>query len=106
MMAPRHPDPERPVPETLQLLTYEYAEDVLERREPYRAEHLAAIARWKADGRLVIAGAVGVPPHAAVLAFRGEPQVAEEFTKDDPYVAAGIVTAWKVEPWTVVTPLD
>jgi uncharacterized protein YciI len=91
--------------ETLHLLIYEYVEDVVERRKPVRDAHLATIERWREEGHLVIAGAVGDPPHTAMLAFRGDPQVAETFVVDDPYVAAGLVTRWSVQPWTVVTPL-
>jgi hypothetical protein len=27
---------------------------------------------------------------------------ADAFAREDPYVAAGLVTSWRVEPWTVV----
>ena len=86
-------------PERLQVLLYDYVEDVLERRVPHRAAHLALAGRWKADGRMVMGGALGDPPHGGLLVFRSG---AEEFAAADPYVAAGIVTAWRVEPWTVV----
>ena len=33
-----------------------------------------------------------------------DPKEIEEFTAVDPYVEAGVVTGYKVEPWTVVTP--
>jgi uncharacterized protein YciI len=94
------------MPETLQLLIYEYVPDMAERRVPHRDAHLATIERWRTEGHLVIAGAVGDPPHTGMLAFRGDSRlVAETFVVDDPYVAAGLVTRWSVEPWTVVTPL-
>ncbi len=87
----------------LQLLTYAYVPDVAERRAPHRQEHLALIARWHEDGRLVIAGAAGEPPHTALLAFAvDEPADVEAFVAEDPYVAAGLVTERRVEPWTVV----
>jgi uncharacterized protein YciI len=88
------------VPEKLHILFYEYVEDIVERRAPHREAHLALIARWKEDGRLVMAGPVGDPPHGAVIVFRDG---AESFPAEDPYVAAELVTAWRVEPWTVVT---
>lgn len=84
---------------------YEYAEDALERRAPYRDDHLALIAKWNSDGKLPIAGALGDPPHAGFIAFDVEdPQEIEAFTSADPYVEAGIVTSHRIEPWTVVTP--
>jgi uncharacterized protein YciI len=91
------------VPERLQLLVYDYVDDILERRAPHREAHLALIERWKNDGRIVIAGAIGDPPHGGLLAIRGDATVAEEFVNDDPYNKAGLLKAWRVEPWTVVT---
>ena len=93
------------MPEPLQLLHYDYVEDVVERRGPYRGDHLALVARWHDDGRIVIAGAVGDPPHGALFVLRAtDPAEAEAFMAEDPYVAAGLVRDWRVEPWSVVTP--
>ncbi len=89
------------MPERHLVLTYDYVEDIIERRAPLRAAHLGLIEQAKAAGRLVMAGAVGDPPHSGMLVFRdgGEP---EAFAREDPYVTSGIVTAWRVEPWMVV----
>jgi uncharacterized protein len=85
------------------LLVYGYVPDILERRGAYRAEHLELVGRWKEDGRLVMAGALGDPPHGAAFAFRvDDPARIDEFVGADPYVAAGLVTDRRVEPWTVV----
>jgi uncharacterized protein YciI len=46
-------------------------------------------------------GAVGDPPHSAWIVFR-DPADAERFAEADPYVEAGLVTARRVEVWTVV----
>jgi uncharacterized protein YciI len=93
------------VPEPLQLLHYDYVEDVVERRGPHRSDHLALVARWHDDGRIVMAGAVGDPPHGALFVLRAsDPAAAEAFMAEDPYVAAGLVRDWRVEPWNVVTP--
>jgi len=88
------------VPERLELLHYDYVPDIVERRAPHREAHLALIARWKEEGRLVMAGAVGDPPHGALFVLR---EGAESLPAEDPYVAAELVTAWRVEPWNVVT---
>ncbi len=54
-------------------------------------------------GELVIAGALADPPDGAVLVFKGNGgEVAEQFAKQDPYVINGLITEWKVRPWTVV----
>jgi uncharacterized protein YciI len=86
------------------LLIYEYvSENVLERRAPHRDRHLGLIREWMADGRILMAGAVGDPPTGAVIVFDvDDPAEAERFTSLDPYVAGGLVTSWRVEPWSVV----
>jgi hypothetical protein len=46
---------------------------------------------------------VGDPPHAPILFFQGDsPDGAERFAKADPYVANGLIKAWRVRPWTTV----
>jgi uncharacterized protein YciI len=88
--------------ELLHLLVYAYVADMAERRTPHREAHLALIRRYHEDGRLVIAGATGVPPSGGLFAFR-EATDADAFAAEDPYAAAGLVTSSRVEPWAVVT---
>jgi uncharacterized protein YciI len=84
-------------------LFYETVENYVERRAPYRAEHLAYAEAAHQRGELVLGGALGDPVDGALLVFRGEmPAVAESFAKGDPYVRNGCVTKWTVRPWTVV----
>jgi uncharacterized protein YciI len=85
------------------VLFYDYVEDVLERRGPYRAGHLEHARQWKDDGRLVSAGALGTPPTGGMFVFLvDDPAVVEEYVAADPYVAGAIVTAHRIVPWTVV----
>jgi uncharacterized protein YciI len=85
------------------LLIYEYVEDMVDRRGPYRGAHLERIAAEKETGRLLMAGALGDPPNGGAFVFRGvEPDQVEAFVQADPYVQAGLVTAWRIEPWTLV----
>lgn len=85
------------------LLLYDYVEDVLERRAPHREAHLARIAEWVDAGRMTMAGALGEPPTGAAFVLPGaDAAEAERFAESDPYVAAGLVTARRVIPWTVV----
>jgi uncharacterized protein len=83
------------------VLFYEYVEDILERREPFRDEHLSGIRAAKEDGRVLQAGPLGDPPHGAAIVF-ADPAAAEAFAQADPYVINGLVTGWRVEPWTLV----
>jgi uncharacterized protein len=85
------------------LLIYEYVEDMIERRGPYREAHLAHLRAGKEVGRIVMAGALGDPPHSGALVFKDvDPELIEAFVQDDPYVVAGLVTSHRVEPWNLV----
>jgi hypothetical protein len=85
------------------ILFYDYVEDILERRAPHREAHLARVAEWVAAGRMTIAGALGDPPTGAAFVLPGsDPEEADRFAEGDPYVAAGLVTAQRIVPWTVV----
>jgi uncharacterized protein YciI len=85
------------------VLTYEYVSDVLERRAPHRDAHLALIQQWSEDGPLAVGGALGDPPHGALIAFETEDRAkVEEFVDADPYVAAGLVSKYTIEPWAIV----
>ena len=76
---------------------------MLERRVPYREAHLARIASERKRGRIVMAGALGDPPSGAAIVFKGvEHEAVKEFVHGDPYVEAGLVTRWRIEPWKVV----
>ncbi len=85
------------------LLLYDYAANAIERRAPFREAHLTLAREWVALGRLVLGGAFADPVDGAVLVFKvdGREDV-EEFVQKDPYVAGGLVTNWRVRPWTVV----
>lgn len=82
------------------ILFYEYVSDVLARRGPYREEHLARI---RAHPEIVMAGALGDPPHGAVIVFRdASAESIERFAADDPYVLGELVSARRIEPLAVV----
>ena len=84
-------------------LTYDVVPGFADKRMAVREHHLTCIHDAHDRGELMIAGAVGDPPDGALLVFRGESgAAAEEFARTDPYVTAGLVTAWRVRPWNVV----
>ncbi|MGB3099858.1 MAG: YciI family protein [Solirubrobacterales bacterium] len=85
----------------LTALTYTYVEDMLERRDPHRADHLALIERFSDQGRLLIAGAVGESAGAGLLVFSDD-QAAAEFVAADPYGEAGLISSHEIQPWNVV----
>lgn len=89
------------------LLFYDVAPDYAERRKPLRAAHLAHARAACERGELVLGGALADPVDGAVLLFQGDsPAAAERFAEADPYVRAGLVTAWRVREWTTVVGRD
>jgi uncharacterized protein len=86
-----------------QLLLYEYVDEMLARRGPHREAHLAALEAERQAGHVVIAGPYGDPPAGAVFVFSGvDGDHVRAFADADPYVRAGLVTSWHVEPYTAV----
>ena len=85
------------------LLFYDYVEDILERRAPVRERHLALAREAQERGVLRMAGAVGDPVDGALFVFSTDDRsIVDAFVEADPYVEAGLVTAWRAEPWNVV----
>lgn len=84
------------------LLFYDYVADMAERRAPYREEHLRLAREAASRGELLLAGALADPIDGAVLVFSSEsPATVERFVAGDPYVRAGLVTAWRIRRWQV-----
>jgi uncharacterized protein len=85
------------------VLFYEFVEDMVNRRVPYREAHLGLAREAHARGELLLAGALADPPDRALLVFRAEAAIAaEEFVRKDPYVVNGLVKKWEIRPWSVV----
>jgi uncharacterized protein YciI len=86
------------------ILFYKTVENYIEKRAPFRAEHLKLAGKAHENGTLIMGGALADPADAAVLVFRCEsPAVVEEFVRNDPYVKNGLITEWSIRPWNVVT---
>lgn len=83
------------------LLRYDLAPDYLTRRGAYRDAHLHLAWAASEAGTLLLGGAVGDPVESALLLFN-DADAARSFAEADPYVAAGIVSAWRVLPWVTV----
>ena len=85
------------------VLIYDVVDDYVERRTPFRAEHLALARAAKAKGDLFLAGAFANPVDGALLIFQSETgTAAEAFAQADPYVKNGLVKNWRVREWTTV----
>ncbi len=85
------------------LLMYEFGPEYLEKRGPFRAEHLRLAWASHARGEMVLGGAFADPADGSVLLFQGESdEAARKFAAADPYMKAGLVKAWRVRKWTTV----
>ena len=89
------------------LLIYDTAPDYLARRGDFRAAHLKLAWEAAERGELQLGGGIGDPVEGAMLLFRCDsPELPSAFARADPYVLNGLVTRWRVEPWTTVVGKD
>jgi uncharacterized protein YciI len=85
------------------LLIYYTVEEYVDRRAPFREEHLRLVTEAYKRGDVIMAGALADPVDRAVLVFRSpDKTVIEDFIRNDPYVLHGLITRWEIRPWTVV----
>jgi len=84
------------------LLTYTLAADYLDRRPAFREAHLAYARAAVARGELLLGGALDPAAEAMLLFAAEDAGAAEAFAREDPYVAGGLVTAWRVREWVTV----
>ena len=84
-------------------LFYDVVADYLDRRGQFREEHLGLARAAYERGELLMAGAFAEPADGALLVFRADDvSVVESFAASDPYVVNGLVTEYRIRPWTVV----
>ena len=85
------------------ILFYKTIENYIEKRAPFRAEHLALAQQAQSNGHLILAGALDNPTDQAVLVFKTDSfKIVEDFAKSDPYVVNGLIVEWSIRPWNVV----
>jgi len=78
-------------------------DDFVNRRVPFREEHLKLALESYNRGELQLAGALADPVDGALLIFLSDDSTsAEAFVKRDPYVLHGLVRQWRIRAWTVV----
>ena len=84
-------------------LFYEVVDDFVERRAPFRQQHLQLVEQTHARGELLLAGVLAEPADRALLVFRcADRVIPETFVSQDPYVVNGLVKKWEVRPWNNV----
>src|SRR6267142_376070 len=84
-------------------LFYELVDDMVNRRVPFREEHLRLARESRERSELVLAGALAEPVDRALLVFHvDDKSKVESFARKDPYVLNGLAKKWEVRPWNVV----
>ena len=85
------------------VLEYTLADDYLERRGEFRAEHLALLEAATERGELLAAGPLSDPFDRALIVWRSDARAAAEaFAASDPYVTNGVVLGWTIRTWNTV----
>ena len=84
------------------ILFYKTIKGYIEKRAPFRKEHLEIVTKAHTDGILVMGGALENPSGEALLIFQCDnPSIVEKFAKNDPYVINGIVKNWNIRTWNI-----
>ena len=76
-----------------------YCADALEKRAPYREEHLARLQSLKEQGTLVTLGPTEGSTHVFGIFEADSIDVVRRLVEDDIYWKQGIWTALEVYPW-------
>ncbi|MBU1099213.1 MAG: hypothetical protein KKA84_02330 [Bacteroidetes bacterium] len=89
------------------ILFYEFVDGYLEKRIPYRQEHLNLVHEYIERDLLRLGGAFANPADSAALVFFAEDMsVVESFVKVDPYYTNALVKKYTIREWTVVVGKD
>jgi uncharacterized protein len=84
-------------------LLYDLVDDMVNRRVPFREEHLRLGREALARGELVYGGALAEPVDKALIVFHTDDKSkVENFARRDPYVINSLATKWEIRPWNVV----
>ena len=82
-----------------------YCPDALEKRTPYREEHLAGLRRQQADGVLLTLGPTAGSTHVFGIYAADSLEQVETLVKGDVYWRKGIWIEVQVFPWVDAIPL-
>jgi uncharacterized protein YciI len=87
----------------LYVLQYDYVDDLIKKRAPYREAHLVLMRKLIDKGNIVLAGAVDDPPTGGLLIFRNlSRNDVEQLAQQDPYVINGLVKKYTIKPYMAV----
>ena len=77
-----------------------YCEDALEKRAPFREEHLNRLSTMKERGILITLGPTKCSRYVFGIFEATSSDVVKEILQDDVYWKEGIWTSLEVYPWT------
>jgi uncharacterized protein len=84
------------------VIIYSFVEDFIQKRKPYRQEHLDYIRGFEFGKKIAAGGALSPELCRGLILFRGTFADAAHFVKEDPYVKAGIVQDHLIGEWSLV----
>lgn len=76
-----------------------YCENALEKRAPYREEHLEGLRQQKQSGVLITLGPTETSSHVFGIYEADSRQQVEELVRGDVYWRNGIWIAMEIHPW-------
>eukprot|EP00904_Undaria_pinnatifida_P004782 jgi/Undpi1/1433/HiC_scaffold_11.g04824.m1 len=77
---------------------YTYVDGMMDKRSPYRSDHLALLTAMTEEGTCLLGGAFAEPCDGAVLLFSDSEQ-AQTFVDKDPYNTGGLVTSYQIRDY-------
>src|SRR5260370_305691 len=84
-------------------LFYEVVDNFIDRRVPFRQEHLRLANEARQRGEIVFAGALAEPSDRALIVFHVDDKSrVEAFARKYPYVINGLAQKWEVRPSNAV----
>lgn len=85
------------------ILTYYTVDNYVEKRKPYRDEHLELLDIELKKNHIVLGGALSDPADQAIIVWQVEDRkVIEDFVNSDPYVKNGLISKHEIRSWNVV----
>jgi len=84
------------------VLTYESTPDFRAKVPVHIAAHRALWHTFHADRRLLLIGPFTDEPLGGAMGVFSTRDAAEQFVRDDPFVANGIVARWTIREWNEV----
>lgn len=87
----------------LYALFQQFGADYMEKRGPFRDEHMAHLNAAIARGDILVAGAMMEGAPESMVIFQADSaEAVEAYARADPYVAGGVTKSWCVREWIAV----